>query len=36
MGERLFKGRPYPAPEKYLDMSYLRRAQQELGITTAR
>ena len=31
MGERLFKTRPYPAPEKYLDMSYLRRAQQELG-----
>jgi NitT/TauT family transport system substrate-binding protein len=34
MGERLFKSRPYPAPEKYLDMSYLRRAHQELGITT--
>jgi ABC-type nitrate/sulfonate/bicarbonate transport system substrate-binding protein len=32
MGERLFKSKPYPAPEKYLDMSYLRRAQQELGI----
>lgn len=32
MGERLFKSRPYPAPEKYLDMSYLRRAQQELGV----
>ena len=31
MGERLFKSRPYPAPEKYLDMSYLRRAHQELG-----
>jgi NitT/TauT family transport system substrate-binding protein len=31
MGERLFKSKPYPAPEKYLDMSYLRRAQQELG-----
>jgi NitT/TauT family transport system substrate-binding protein len=36
MGERLFKQRPYPAPEKYLDMSYLRRAQQELGVTTER
>jgi NitT/TauT family transport system substrate-binding protein len=36
MGERLFKSRPYPPPEKYLDMSYLRRAQQELGIGTAR
>jgi NitT/TauT family transport system substrate-binding protein len=34
MGERLFKQRPYPGPEKYLDMSYLRRAQQELGIKT--
>ena len=33
MGERLFKSKPYPAPEKYLDMSYLRRAQQELGIS---
>jgi len=32
MGERLFKSKPYPAPEKYLDLSYLRRAQQELGI----
>jgi ABC-type nitrate/sulfonate/bicarbonate transport system substrate-binding protein len=32
MGERLFKQKPYPAPEKYLDLSYLRRAQQELGI----
>jgi NitT/TauT family transport system substrate-binding protein len=31
MGERLFKQRPYPAPEKYVDMSYLRRAHQELG-----
>jgi len=31
MGERLFKSRPYPAPEKYLDLSYLRRAHQELG-----
>jgi NitT/TauT family transport system substrate-binding protein len=36
MGERLFKQRPYPPPEKYLDMSYLRRAQQELGMTTGR
>ena len=36
MGERLFKSRPYPAPEKYLDMSYLRRAQQELGVTSGR
>jgi NitT/TauT family transport system substrate-binding protein len=32
MGDRLFKSRPYPPPEKYLDMSYLRRAHQELGI----
>jgi len=31
MGERLFRERPYPAPEKYLDMSYLKRAQQEVG-----
>ncbi|HEX2230319.1 MAG TPA: hypothetical protein VHM64_24580, partial [Candidatus Binatia bacterium] len=36
MGDRLFKTRPYPAPEKYLDMSYLRRAHQELGISPAR
>jgi NitT/TauT family transport system substrate-binding protein len=36
MGDRLFKSRPYPPPEKYLDMSYLRRAQQELGITPGR
>jgi hypothetical protein len=36
MGERLFKQRPYPAPDKYLDMSYLRRAQQELGVKTER
>jgi NitT/TauT family transport system substrate-binding protein len=36
MGERLFKSRPYPPPEKYLDMSYLRRAQQELGRDTRR
>jgi len=33
MGERLFKSKPYPALEKYLDMSYLRRAQQDLGIS---
>jgi hypothetical protein len=31
MGETLFKSHPYPAPEKYLDLSYLGRAQQELG-----
>jgi ABC-type nitrate/sulfonate/bicarbonate transport system substrate-binding protein len=31
MGDKLFKSRPYPAPEKYLDLSYLRRAHQELG-----
>jgi NitT/TauT family transport system substrate-binding protein len=36
MGERLFKSRPYPTPEKYLDMAYLRRAHQELGISSAR
>ena len=36
MGERLFKQPPYPAPEKYLDMSYLRRAHQELGIAAGR
>jgi NitT/TauT family transport system substrate-binding protein len=36
MGDRLFKSRPYPAPEKYLDMSYLRRAQQELGMPPGR
>ncbi len=36
MGERLYKSRPYPAPEKYLDTSYLRRAQQELGISVGR
>jgi NitT/TauT family transport system substrate-binding protein len=36
MGDRLFKSRPYPAPEKYLDMSYLRRAQQELGMSPGR
>ena len=36
MGERLFKSKPYPAPEKYLDMNYLRRAQQELGLGAGR
>jgi hypothetical protein len=36
MGDRLFKTRPYPAPEKYLDMSYLRRAHQELGLSPGR
>ena len=36
MGERVFKQRPYPPPEKYLDMTYLRRAQQELGIDSGR
>jgi ABC-type nitrate/sulfonate/bicarbonate transport system substrate-binding protein len=36
MGDRLFKQPPYPAPEKYLDMSYLRRAHQELGIVAGR
>lgn len=36
MGERLFKSRPYPAPEKYLDLSYLRRAHQELGVSAGR
>jgi NitT/TauT family transport system substrate-binding protein len=36
MGERLFKQPPYPPPEKYLDMTYLRRAHQELGLTTGR
>jgi NitT/TauT family transport system substrate-binding protein len=36
MGERLFKQKPYPTPEKYLDMTYLGRAQQELGIMTQR
>lgn len=36
MGERLFKQRPYPTPDKYLDMSYLRRAQQELGTEATR
>jgi hypothetical protein len=35
MGERLFKSRPYPKPEKYLDMSYLARAHKELGLSTA-
>jgi ABC-type nitrate/sulfonate/bicarbonate transport system substrate-binding protein len=36
MGERLFKSRPYPAPEKYLDLSYLRRAHQELGASAGK
>jgi hypothetical protein len=36
MGERLFKQRPYPPPEKYLAMSYLRRAQPELGMPVSR
>ena len=36
MGERLFKQHPYPPPEKYLDMSYLRRAQQEVGTGATR
>ena len=36
MGERLFKSRPYPAPEKYLDLSYLRRAHQELGASATK
>jgi ABC-type nitrate/sulfonate/bicarbonate transport system substrate-binding protein len=36
MGERLFKQKPYPPPEKYLDLSYLQRAQQELSREGAR
>src|ERR1043166_4489431 len=36
MGERLYKQRPYPTPDKYLDMSYLRRAHQELGSAPGR
>lgn len=36
MGERLFKQRPYPPPEKYLDLSYLSRAQPDVGNPTAR
>jgi NitT/TauT family transport system substrate-binding protein len=36
MGERLFKTRPYPGPEKYLDMTYLGRAHQELGMGAGR
>ena len=36
MGDRLFKTRPYPAPEKYIEMSYLRRAHQELGLSPGR
>ncbi|HXG50653.1 MAG TPA: ABC transporter substrate-binding protein [candidate division Zixibacteria bacterium] len=36
MGERLFRQKPYPPPEKYLDMSYLRRAHRELGFPASR
>ena len=36
MGDQLFKSKPYPAPEKYLDMSYLRRAHQDLGLVPGR
>jgi len=36
MGDRLFKSKPYPAPEKYLDMSYLRRAHQDLSLVPGR
>ena len=36
MGESLFKQRPYPPPDKYLDMTYLRRAQQDVGISVSR
>jgi NitT/TauT family transport system substrate-binding protein len=36
MGDRVYKQRPYPSPDKYLDMSYLRRAQQELASSTGR
>ena len=36
MGDRLFKSKPYPPPEKYLDMSYLRRAHQDLSLAPAR
>ena len=32
MGPTLFKQPPYPAPEKYLDMTFLARAHQELAI----
>ena len=32
MGERLFKSKPYPTPEKYLDLTYLRKAHQELAV----
>ncbi|MBI2368791.1 MAG: ABC transporter substrate-binding protein [Deltaproteobacteria bacterium] len=31
LGESLFKQRPYPPPDKYLDMRYLRLAQRDLG-----
>jgi len=36
MGDRLFKSKPYPAPEKYLDLSYLRRAHQDLNLVPGR
>ena len=36
MGDRVYKQRPYPSPDKYLDMSYLRPAQQELASSTGR
>lgn len=36
MGERLFKQRPYPSLDKYLDLSYLRRAQQDVGMPVSR
>jgi len=36
LGERLFKQRPYPPPEKYLEMKYLRVAQKELGVPESR
>ena len=36
MGEKLFKSRPYPGPDKYLDMSYLRRAHKDLGLSAGR
>ena len=31
-----FEEPPYPTPEKYLDLSYLRPAHQELGIIGGR
>lgn len=36
LGERLFKQRPYPGPDKYLEMRYLRSAQKELGLPESR